>query len=270
MQDDVFEMTQIASTSNKPVIVLLRGLFRDQRHWGTFPMRLQQQLPEYHVLCLDTLGNGELSQQVSPLKMEEYAQYLLKQLECHQVRSCMIIGLSLGAMIGICALAASPGHISHVIAINSSCRLSPWWQRFNLPFALNKLLRAKKHTHCSRLEQGILQFTSTQQRDNHTLLKQWSKYRQANHTRMINGIRQIIAAARFIPAPMLIGQSNITFIVGGQDKLVRPACSQALADYVKAPCYQVADAAHDLPLDQPQALIDLIKEIMSGHPYKAT
>lgn len=270
MPHDILEFTQPATHSTKPVMVLLRGLFRDQRHWGSFPMLLQQQLPDYHIICLDTLGNGELSQHVSPLKMEEYAQNLLKQLAYHQVRSCIIIGLSLGAMVGLCALATSSEHIGHVIAINSSCRLSPWWQRFNLPMALNQLLRAKKYPHCSRLEQGILQFTSTQQRHNRMLLRQWSEYRQANHTQVINGVRQIIAAARFTPAPMLIGQSNATFITSEQDRLVRPTCSQILANYVNAPCYRVAAAGHDLPLDQPQALIDIIKKIMSGISFKAT
>ncbi|MDO6527199.1 alpha/beta fold hydrolase [Motilimonas sp. 1_MG-2023] len=250
--------------TSKPTLVLLRGLSRDQRHWGSFKVLLQQSLPHYQVTCLDTLGNGTLLDHKSPLKMDEYGQYLLAQLAEHEIKQPILVGLSLGGMVALSALAQKPEQIHHVITINSSSNLSPWWQRFSLPWALGHLLFAKRKPHCSRLEYGILQFTSVQQNQNIALLQQWSEYRKEANTKLSNSLRQIIAAATFTVDERLKSVGKVSIVSAMQDRLVNPACSRQLAQHLAAPLFRIENAGHDLALDQPQRLIQTIIQALNN------
>ena len=49
-------MTQINTREHW---VLLRGLMREQRHWGSFPATLAAALPDSLMLTPDLPGNGE-------------------------------------------------------------------------------------------------------------------------------------------------------------------------------------------------------------------
>ena len=61
-------------THNTPdTWVLLRGLTREQRHWGGFPKLLAEQLPGAHIVALDLPGNGRLCAQTSPATVPEMA-----------------------------------------------------------------------------------------------------------------------------------------------------------------------------------------------------
>ncbi|MCE2593496.1 alpha/beta hydrolase [Motilimonas cestriensis] len=248
--------------TNKPTLVLLRGLSRDQRHWGSFKTLLQQTLPHYQVTCLDTLGNGTLREHKSPLKMDEYGQDLLAQLADNDIKQPVLVGLSLGGMVALSALAQQPEQIHHVITLNTSSTLSPWWQRFSLPWALGHLLFAKKMPHCSRLEYGILQFTSSQQNQNIALLQQWSDYRKEANTKLSNSLRQILAASAFTVDEGLKTAGKVSIISAVQDRLVNPECSQKLAQHLDAPLFRIDNAGHDLALDQPNRLIETIIKIL--------
>jgi hypothetical protein len=45
--------------------VLLRGLMREQRHWGNFTQQFAQAHPHERIITLDFAGNGALYQQAS-------------------------------------------------------------------------------------------------------------------------------------------------------------------------------------------------------------
>ena len=46
--------------------LLLRGLAREQRHWGRFPALLSAKLPGDRVFCLDLPGTGTEHRRKSP------------------------------------------------------------------------------------------------------------------------------------------------------------------------------------------------------------
>lgn len=49
-----------------PTFVLLRGLTREQRHWGNFPQQLLQHFPNARVITPDLPGNGSACRERSP------------------------------------------------------------------------------------------------------------------------------------------------------------------------------------------------------------
>ena len=52
---------------NRPAhFVLLRGLWRETRHWGEFPSHLQQQFPGALISTPDIPGNGLRNHETSP------------------------------------------------------------------------------------------------------------------------------------------------------------------------------------------------------------
>ena len=56
--------------------VLLRGLMREARHWGEFPMQFQNAMGAQHVVTLDFPGNGRLHAQTSATSVAEMAKLL--------------------------------------------------------------------------------------------------------------------------------------------------------------------------------------------------
>ncbi|MCE2570220.1 alpha/beta fold hydrolase [Motilimonas eburnea] len=246
----------------KPTIVLLRGLSREQRHWGNFINLLQHQLPEYQVICLDTLGNGTRNRQPSPVSISRYSQDILMQLAERDIEGAVLVGLSLGAMVALSAQAIDTHHISQVIALNTSSRHSWFWQRFATWRVAKALMTATAAPDCSRLEQGILAFTSYRHSHDLVLLKQWSELRKQSPTSVMNALCQIIAAAKFkAPVQALVGK-RVRFIYGKQDQLVSPKCTFKLANLLGAEVDAIDQCGHDIALDQPQKLAEMIALIL--------
>lgn len=249
-------------THAQPTLILLRGLSREQRHWGNFTTILQTRLPHYQVICLDTLGNGSCNQLASPLSIASYSQDILAKLAKQNIHKAVLVGLSLGGMVALEAIASETQLVSQVIAINSSSRHSWFWQRFALGRAGKTLITSPRHQGYSKIEQAVLTLTSLHHKQDLTTLKYWSELRRDKPTSIANGLRQIIAAARFkAPIQALKGKS-VSFIYAKQDELVDPRCTTTLAKQLDAQVYEIDQAGHDVALDQPNVLADTIAQII--------
>ncbi|WP_108946716.1 alpha/beta fold hydrolase [Shewanella halifaxensis] len=81
-------------------IVMYRGLMRDKRHWEGFQDHLQNKLSGRHqVYAFDTLGNGELNKEASPLQIGGYLPTLAEQLSQIEQKQIYLLGLSMGGML---------------------------------------------------------------------------------------------------------------------------------------------------------------------------
>ena len=61
--------------------VLLRGLTREQGHWGQFPDQVRAALPGNTVLSIDLPGNGQLNDVQSPTRVEAMADAARAELK---------------------------------------------------------------------------------------------------------------------------------------------------------------------------------------------
>jgi pimeloyl-ACP methyl ester carboxylesterase len=76
----------------KPTLVLLHGFGEDARIWDGFRWFLQK---DYHVLCPDYAQLSHLP------TLDHYADWLHQQLQAAQVRSCVLVGHSMGGYIAL-------------------------------------------------------------------------------------------------------------------------------------------------------------------------
>jgi len=82
--------------------VLLRGLTRESRHWGSFAGQFQQAIAQARVLTPDLPGNGLLNGQRSPSQVAAMVEFCRAQLQQQQLAPPFkVLAMSLGAMVSV-------------------------------------------------------------------------------------------------------------------------------------------------------------------------
>lgn len=240
---------------------ILRGLVREQRHWGNFQSIFQKKLNEEHpngkVFCLDAPGFGTELNRTSPLTIKGIVHDLRERWMIEKNKNQYpdaewgILAVSLGGMIALQWTHDYPDDFKQLVVMNSSVSgLSPVLKRFrpkNIPKLIQLMIRRDLHHR----EKNILEMTTNLRGD--SLAKQVSRNveiaQTANPSRQ-NAIRQLVAATRFrapekISVPMLV-------ISGLGDQLVHPHCSEQIAKHFQAPLIHHETANHDLSADEPE------------------
>lgn len=238
--------------------ILLRGLGRGQHHWMGFAERLAAACPEARVVCLDLPGNGERWAETSPLSLEETALGLQRECQRRDLQPPFrVIGLSMGGMVGLAWLGLQPKAIAELVMINSSlASVSPFYHRM-LPRAFLRLLPGLFNPMWR--ERAVLAVTCNLRRRDAAMLSEWQAIARQQPVSRRNLLRQLVAAARFQPAAPLPG-SNIRLIASRADRLVDVRCSEALAARWQLPLTLHDSAGHDLPVEDPDWLIDSLFE----------
>lgn len=250
----------VSALNRAAPLLLLRGLTREQRHWGELRPMLAQQLPN-PLLSFDFAGSGELFQQRSPSNISGLRQSVRAQWQSVAAGKDKVhlVALSLGGMLALDWALAYPAEVASVTLINSSARpLAPFYQRLrwqNYPALLSLLWLPP-----AQREQRILQLTTARAYLDLQTVQQWQAWQQQRPVSSANALRQLFAASRFKlsqkpDCPLLLISSN-------GDKLVNPACSVALAQYLQAPISQHGWAGHDIALDDPAWLATQIAEFI--------
>jgi pimeloyl-ACP methyl ester carboxylesterase len=231
--------------------VLLRGLMREQRHWGRFPGQLAQVLPDASITTPDLPGNGKHHAQRSATSVAEMVEFCRADLRARGVPApWSLLALSLGGMVAVEWASRYPQEIARCVLINTSMRpYSRFHQRLrwqNYPSILKLMLKGGVENQ----ERLILRLTSregdSEQRDG--LLKRWIEYQREYPVTRANALRQLWSAARF-RAPAVRPTAPLLVLSSGGDQLVDPRCSANLANAWQAAHAIHPSAGHDLPLD---------------------
>ena len=106
------------------------------------------------------------------------------------------------------------------------------------------------------IEADILTLTSNRHNGDHELLAYWQQWQQQHPISLTSAINQCRAAVRFSNALQL--QQPVLIIASKADRLVDYRCSVKLARVLQADYVQHATAGHDLPLDEPEWLANMI------------
>ncbi len=245
--------------NNKKTFVLLRGLARQHRHWGEFLFQLQATFPEAEILTPDLPGNGDNNLMSSPLSITESLEVVRHQLRNKYNTPFYIIALSLGGMVAMEWASRYPGECAGVVLMNSSFKgLSPFYQRLR-PANYGRIVQVLVSLSPLYQECQILGMTSIRHYKNRPLLEQWLSYARAHPVKRINIIRQIIAASRY-RLPLQKPPVSMLILSSRQDRLVNPACSQALAEHWQLPHMIHSESGHDLALDEGQWVCQQISD----------
>jgi len=241
--------------------VLLRGLMRESRHWGEFPVLFQNAMDAQQLVTLDFPGNGSLHAQTSASNVTEmvhYARSHLKQLSYAPPYS--LLALSLGAMVAVAWSERYPAELEKMVLINTSLApYNPFYHRLrpkNYP-ALTRLL----YGAAAQRESLILRLTSTRSRTENlqAILEQWIAYAEEYPITRTNILRQLQAALIYRAAPTT-PLVPVLLLAGQQDQLVNVKCSLKLAQHWGCAIRLHPAAGHDLPLDDGVWVMQQVKE----------
>lgn len=254
-----------------PAWVLLRGLTRDRRHWGDFPLRLREALVAtahgparggrgVRVVAPDLAGNGARWQEPSPSTVAAMVDDLRAALHEQGLSPpYRVLAMSLGAMVTIEWARCHPEELAGAVLMNTSVRpLSPLYHRLQ-PRAWPTLLGGLCHPgDAPGLQRRVLALTSrhwhVETEAGAGLLAQWVEWQRACPVQPANAWRQLLAAARY-RAPLAPPPVPVRLLNGAGDRLVHPACSQALAQAWGLRLHLHPTAGHDLPLDAPDWVV---------------
>ncbi len=246
--------------------ILLRGLTRETRHWGDFPLTLQAALPAARLAAIDLPGNGRLHRQESPMRIETIAARCRDQALAQGLRPPFhLLAMSLGAMVAIAWAHAHPGEVAGCVLINTSLRpFSPFYERLR-PGSCPTLLRLALPIGDRRREALVLALTSARAVALSGILPAWVAWRREYPVSLRNALRQLVAAARYA-APSEMPSQHLLILSGRGDALVDPACSRRLAAAWRADYAEHPTAGHDLPLDDGLWVATQIRRWLATEP----
>ena len=229
--------------------LLLRGLAREQRHWGAFRGALEQAGAAVH--CLDLPGAGTERERQSPLTIRAIAEDVRARWQ-RLPGAWGLCAVSLGGMVAMQWCADHPDDFAALVLVNTSAAdLSVPWRRMS-PRVVPQVLLALAERDRARREERILRMTTRMQPDVARLALQWAGFFAERPMRRANVLRQLAAAARF-RAPAALKPRTLV-ISGAQDPFTDPGCPQRLAKHFGAELLVHPQAGHDLATDDPQWL----------------
>lgn len=237
--------------------LLIRGLSREKRHWGSFPDLLVKEFPNAKIHFLDLAGAGAKNYRDSFSSIQAYTEDLrsewlrLRQLESEK---WVIASISMGAMIAMDWCHRYPQDFAAGILMNSTAsNLSPFYHRLS-PQAIKMITSLFFSDDYKRREKEILEFTTHMIDVSEDLVSRFALFSQESPMKRKNFIKQIYSAAKF-KAPKSIS-SPLLFLAGEKDRLASYKCSEALADHYTSEFQLHKEAGHDLPLDDPKWVIE--------------
>lgn len=243
--------------------VLLRGLVREQRHWGNFPDVLQSTFPDDEIKLFDFPGNGKRNTEKSAATITGMTDEVRSSLSNHlSGQPVYIIALSMGAMVAVEWMNQHPEECAAAVLISTSLRgLNPFYHRLlpaNYPTILKSLIFTEDIKQKeNRILQMVSNITASDPAKSEAIVSHWIDYAKQYPVSAINGLRQLIAAMRFqVPAQ----QPDVPILVLGSqaDHMVSPECSATLARYWHLPIETHATAGHDIPLDDAEWVCEKI------------
>jgi pimeloyl-[acyl-carrier protein] methyl ester esterase len=244
--------------------LILRGLVREQRHWGGFKQEfetaLQAKKPLSRVHSIDFPGFGTENLRRSPTQIKLIVDDMRSRwIETQKTSEepWGLLAVSLGGMVAVDWCHRYPNDFKKLVLINSSLKgLNPVYERLH-PAKYGTIASLLLTKEITAREAKIIEMTTHLKSEN---LKQRAKKHAefALPIRRIDALSQILAAMRFSPPSKL--ELPALVLVSEGDQLVSPKCSEKIAQYFKAEIRRHSTANHDLAIDDPNWIIQQVCE----------
>lgn len=244
--------------------LILRGLVREQRHWGGFKDLFENQLALKHsntrVFALDLPGFGTEVDRTSPRTIDGIVDDLRlrwMKLKSENEGNWNLLAVSLGGMVSANWTSRFPDDFEKLVMINSSMSgLSPIHHRM-IPHNYPQILKLLVTGNLEARERKILSLT-TNLSPGKIIEQAKIQAPYGERINKLNAINQMVAALQF-KAPSSI-QVPMMVLVGEGDRLVSPECSKAIARKYGALLKSHPTANHDLATDDPKWIAEQVQE----------
>lgn len=237
--------------------IFLRGLTRGNIHWGNFSETFKKYCPGAELEFLEIPGNGFLNNEITPLDGRAIVELLRsKSSFVKQGLSFNLCGISLGGMIALKWIELYPKEIESINVINSSLnQFSPFYKRL-IPKNYETILRTIFEESSLVQEENILRITSNRFEETRVNLPAFADFSSKHKFKKINLLRQLLLAKTiyiesvpFVPFKVISSRN---------DKLVHYTCSREIFRKLGGTQYIHPSAGHDLPLDEPEWLSEIL------------
>jgi len=243
--------------------IFLRGLVREQRHWGGFVREFESRMLGTKAYPVDFPGNGALNHMRSPLTIMEMVDTCRSQIQEQGLSApYRIVSISMGAMVAVQWAHVYPDEVACMVLMNTSMRpFSRFYQRLRPANYIPLLQLILAGASARHWEEAILKMTSHQPGE--PVLESWTHLRERFPVSRWNATRQLWAAARF-RAPTQKPRAAILLVASERDQLVSVACSKAIAERWNIPLQVHPTAGHDLTLDDGPWVVDQVQRWLSS------
>ncbi len=246
--------------ANKNNWIFLRGLTRGKGHWGHFPDQFRRYFPEARIEFLDLPGNGDRFAEVSPLKIKDYVEDLRSHSDLLKQGKVNLFSISLGSMIAVAWQDLFPEDIEKAVLINTSYRGIVPWKRFSLS-AMGVFARVPLVQSAWVKEDLISQVVCNNEENRLKALPLLVEQTKRGPFQVQNFFRQLIAAALAdFPAK---NRCEVLLFASELDRLVSPLCTKKIAQLWGVKAHYHPTAGHDLPIDDPEWILEHIKASIS-------
>jgi pimeloyl-ACP methyl ester carboxylesterase len=248
--------------------VFFRGFARESAHWGNFIPKFQAVFPHVRILCMDTPGNGIHYEESSPLTIGETvdrcrAELLKRHPDLFESGAAptFVFGISLGGMIAIDWMCRYPNELQAGIVVSTSLSgFSSVQERLSLN-GMKKVLQIFVSKNQDARNQHTLEMISSNPASHQDILGDWKRISDARPISAANAIRQLIAASRYRSPKK--PQQPLLILSSRGDRMVNPKCSDRIAETWKLEHHVHPTAGHDIPLDDPDWVIQQSKDWLS-------
>jgi len=222
---------------------------------------LQQAFPQSTVSTIDLPGTGRYYREPSPDSIETITEQVRRQALADGLlaKPVTLLALSLGGMVAWEWLQNYPQDIAAAALVNTSfAGLSPFYRRMrwqSYPQFIELLLERDLYNR----ELAILQLVSNRQDLYAETAKAWTAIQQVRPISLANGVRQLKAAARYRPSQRK-PETPLLLLNGRGDRLVAPACSDAIHNKWQIDIFTHPWAGHDLCLDDGAWVANRLKD----------
>ena len=240
--------------------VLLRGLARESAHWGEFVPLLKDNFADASVNTLDLAGTGRFYQQTSPCTIAAITEQLRQQAleQGLLTRPITLCAVSLGAMVAWHWLKTYPQDCAGACLINTSfANISPFYQRLRWQ-NLHKVITLLAQPDIAKREAAIVALVANNREFYEKTSAAWTEIHRQRPISLTTRVKQLYAASRYVSGEK---PSQPILLVNAQaDRLVSPACSEAIQHHYGLNYRVHTWGGHDLTTDDPQWVIAQLKE----------
>jgi pimeloyl-[acyl-carrier protein] methyl ester esterase len=256
----------------KQIWLWIRGLARSQKHWGPIADLWKIQRPNDEIIFVDIPGCGTKYQETSGFTLVEdvlrMREDFLFQMQARGLSGKVnILAVSLGGMITAKWNELYPDDIASMTIINSSSADSPIWERL-IPNSIPVLLSGVRAKDAYEKEQKILSVITNTTPDLKKIIEAFAEEANKHPVSAANTMIQLWSASHF-KWPKKTNETPALFLTSSADRMVSYRCSERIAKIWQAEIKVHNSAGHDLPIDEPEWVIQQTQEFLNNHPHKA-
>jgi pimeloyl-ACP methyl ester carboxylesterase len=238
--------------------LMLRGLAREKRHWGSFPTMFGDALA-CGTHTIDLPGFGTESERPSPTSIaaitdDTRARFLRERAP----GAWSILAISLGGMVALDWCARYPADFARCVVINTSAAdLSLPHERFlakNWPTVARTALGGDA---VQRERNSLAMTVNRADLDKEAIAVRWAEWARERRPTQGSFVRQLYAATTSrLPKKIDV---PVQVLAAKTDRLVSVKCSEKIAAKLRVPLSLHDGGGHDLSLDAPEWIIEQVR-----------